>query len=273
MQLDREKIGGIIGTVIFTILLFLILIFSVFIISSPPEELEGIPVMFGTTENAAGTAEPPRTEVVPPAPTPTPSPEVPTPSPAEPLVTQNTEPTIDVAAKRDEERRKAAQLEAERKAREDAERKAREEAERKRREEEAKKRQINQQMSGLFGENSGSRGNTEGTGTQGVSTGNSTQGSPTGNGGIGSYDLGGRSLGSGGLGQPNYNVNDYGTVVVNITVDPAGNVIHTEIGRGTNTPSTTLREEALRAARRTKFNAINSANNQQGTITYRFNLN
>ena len=89
----------------------------------------------------------------------------------------------------------------------------------------------------------------------------------------GSYNLGGRSLGSGGLAQPRYNVNDYGTVVVNITVDPAGNVIHTEIGRGTNTPNTTLRNEAMRAARNTKFNAINSANNQQGTITYRFNLN
>jgi hypothetical protein len=41
-------------------------------------------------------------------------------------------------------------------------------------------------------------------------------------------------------------------------------VIHAEIGRGTNTPSATLRNEALRAAKITKFNAINSTNNQQG---------
>ncbi|HPD44094.1 MAG TPA: energy transducer TonB, partial [Dysgonamonadaceae bacterium] len=129
-------------------------------------------------------------------------------------------------------------------------------------------------MSGLFGENTaGSRGNTQGGGTQGVSTGNSQQGAPSGSGGIGTYDLGGRSLGPGGLAQPRYTVNDYGTVVVNITVDPAGNVIHAEIGRGTNTPSATLRNEALRAAKITKFNAINSTNNQQGTITYKFNLN
>lgn len=260
-MITREKIGGIIGTVIFTILLFLILLFSVFTLSFPPEELEGIPVMFGTTEDAFGIAEPPITEVTP---TPTPSPEIPPYSPTEPLITQTTEPTIDVEAEREEERRKEQLA---------AERRAQEEAERRRREEEARKREINRQMSGLFGESSGSRGNTEGEGTQGVSTGNATQGSPTGTGGIGSYDLGGRSLGSGGLAQPNYTVNDYGTVVVNITVDPAGNVIHAEIGRGTNTPSATLREEALRAARRTKFNAINSANNQQGTITYRFNLN
>ncbi|RNC65017.1 energy transducer TonB [Proteiniphilum sp. X52] len=259
-MITREKIGGLIGTVIFAILLFLILLFSVFTLSFPPEELEGIPVMFGTTEDAFGIAEPPITEVTP---TPTPSPEVPPYSPTEPLITQTTEPTIDVEAEREEERRKEQLA---------AERRAREEAERRKKEEEARKREINRQMSGLFGEGSGSRGNTEGEGTQGVSTGNATQGSPTGTGGIGSYDLGGRSLGSGGLGQPNYTVNDYGTVVVNITVDPAGNVIHAEIGRGTNTPSATLREEALRAARRTKFNAINSANNQQGTITYRFNL-
>ncbi|WP_294082621.1 energy transducer TonB family protein [Proteiniphilum sp. UBA5384] len=260
-MVEREKIGGIIGTVIFAILLFFILLFSVFQLSFPPEELEGIPVMFGTTENAFGMTEPPMTEVTP---TPALQPETPPYSPTEPLITQTTEPTIDVEAQREEEQRRA-QMEVERKARE--------EAERKRREEESRKRAINQQMSGLFGEGAGSRGNTEGQGTQGVSDGNATQGSPTGTGGIGSYDLGGRSLGRGGLGQPNYAVNDYGTIVVNITVDPAGNVIHAEIGRGTNTPSATLREEALRAARRTKFNAVTSTNNQQGTITYRFNLN
>ncbi len=261
MQITREEIGGIAGTIVFAILLLLILLFSYFTMDPPPEELEGIPVMFGTTEDASGIAEPRITEVTP---TPVQSPEIPEYTPEEPLVTQTTEPTIDVEAQREEEQRKAQLA---------AERKAQEEAERKRREEEARKREINQQMSGLFGEGEGSRGNTEGEGTQGVSTGSATQGSPTGTGGIGSYDLGGRTLGNGGLVQPRYTVNDYGTVVVNITVDPAGNVIHAEIGRGTNTPSTSLRNEALRAARTTKFNAINATNNQQGTITYRFNLN
>jgi TonB family protein len=72
--------------------------------------------------------------------------------------------------------------------------------------------------------------------------------------------------------QPRYTVNDEGTIVIDITVDPSGNVIHAEIGRGTNTPNATLRNEALRAARSTRFNAITSMNNQQGTITYRFKL-
>ena len=261
MNLTKEKISGIIGTATFAVLLLLILLFSYFTLASPPQELEGIPVMFGSVENAFGTTEPPMTEITP---TPVQSPSVPQHSPHEPLITQNTEPTIDVAAKREEERRRAQREE---------ERRAQEEAARRQREEAARRREINQQMSGLFGENTGSRGTTEGAGTQGVSTGNSSQGATSGTGGIGSYDLGGRSLGSGGLAQPGYTVNDYGTVVVTITVDPRGNVINAEIGRGTNTPSTTLRNEALRAARRTKFNAINSTNNQQGTITYKFNLN
>jgi len=260
MEITREKIGGIVGTIIFAVLLLLVLIFSYFNLNPPPQELEGIPVMFGSTEEAFGTTESPMTENVP---LPAQTPVIPENSSDEQLITQTTEPTIDVEAQKEKERRQAQLAE---------ERRKREEAERIRNAEEARRREITQQMSGLFGENAGSRGNTEGNGTQGVSTGNASQGSPTGTGGIGSYDLGGRSLGKGGLVQPRYTVNDYGTVVVNITVDPDGNVIHAEIGRGTNTPSSTLRSEALRAARNTKFNAINSANNQQGTITYKFNL-
>ncbi len=260
MEITREKIGGIIGTIIFTVLLLLILLFSYFTLTSPPNEPEGIPVMFGTAEEAYGVAEPPMSE---PTPLPAQQPEPPVTNPVEQLITQTSEPTIDIEAQREE---------AERQARLAAEQRAREEAEQRRREEEARRREINQQLSGLFGESAESRGNTEGSGTQVVTSGNATQGSPTGIGGIGSYDLGGRSLGSGGLVQPRYTVNDEGTVVVDITVDPSGNVIRAEIGKGTNTPNATLLNEALRAARSTKFNAITSMNNQQGTITYHFKL-
>ena len=260
-QISREEIGGIIVTTVFTVLLFLLLLFSYFSMASPPEELEGIPVMFGIVDDAFGDFESPYNEV-----TPTPSPQVETPPQpqTDQYITQNTEPTIDIEAQREVERRQAEIAEERRRA---------EEAERQRREKEAQARRINEQMTGLFGENNQSRGNTEGQGTQGVTTGSGSQGSPIGEGGIGTFDLGGRSLGSGGLVQPSYSVNDFGTVVVNITVDPTGSVIHAEIGRGTNTPNASLRNEALRAARNTKFNAINSVNNQQGTITYRFNLN
>ena len=124
----------------------------------------------------------------------------------------------------------------------------------------AKKGQINNQMAGLFGNGtgSGSRGNTEGTGTQGVPTGNASYGKTSGVGGWGSFDLGGRSLGSGGLIKPNYSVDDYGTVVVDILVNAKGDVVEATIGKGTNTPNTNLRNEALRAAKRTKFNTVSS---------------
>lgn len=261
MEITREKIAGVVGTTIFAVLLLLLLLFTYFTHRIPPQELEGIPVMFGSMENAYGETEAAYTEITPTPSQPTAVPEY---RPNEPMITQNTEPTIDVEAQREEARRQAQIAE---------ERRKQQEAERIRQAEEARRREINQQMSGLFGESSSSRGTTEGSGTQGVSTGNSPQGATSGTGGIGSYDLGGRSVGNGGLIMPSYTVNDYGTVVVNITVDPSGKVIHAEIGRGTNTPNTALRNEALRAARNTKFNAITSPNNQQGTITYRFNLN
>ncbi|MBK5194839.1 MAG: hypothetical protein JJE08_02235, partial [Proteiniphilum sp.] len=65
MELTREKIGGIVGTIVFTLLLLLILLFSYFTLASPPQELEGIPVMFGSSEDAYGIAEPPMEEVTP----------------------------------------------------------------------------------------------------------------------------------------------------------------------------------------------------------------
>lgn len=277
-MITKEKITAGIGTALFAALLLIILLFTCFTLASPPEELEGIPVLFGNREQAGGMIEPPMSEPVP-KPAESSKPEIPEVAPDEPLITQNREPTIEVRAQREEERKRERERLAEEQRQRIEERRRRQEEENRRREEEARRRkeetdraEINRKMSGLFGENAGSRGETKGEGTQGVTAGNAAQGSPTGSGGIGSYDLGGRSLGKGGLVQPRYTVNDYGTVVVNITVDPAGNVIHAEIGKGTTTPGSVLRAEALRAARSTKFNAINTANNQQGTITYRFNL-
>ena len=58
MSITREEISGIVGTTIFGILLFLLLLFSYFTLASPPDELEGIPVMFGSTEDAFGYVEP-----------------------------------------------------------------------------------------------------------------------------------------------------------------------------------------------------------------------
>ena len=71
---------------------------------------------------------------------------------------------------------------------------------------------------------------------------------------------------------PVYDVQDEGRVVVTITVNPAGQVIATEINKQTNTVNPALRKAAEEAAKKARFNAVDGLNNQMGTITYYFNL-
>lgn len=287
MEAQKEKWIGLGGTVTFHALLILGLLFM-YLTPTPEvrhaEELLGVPVMFGNVPDAYGDDEPKGRGKGADGAQITTSPHVvedPLPmieststtnkpfvsNAEETPITQDFEETIAIKeANRKAEEQKTREAEEQRKKSE-AERIARQEAE--------NRGKINQQMEGLFGQGSGSgsRGNTEGTGTQGVPTGNASYGATSGIGGWGSFALGGRSLGSGGLIKPSYNDNDYGTVVVDILVDSKGKVLEATIGKGTNTTSTILKEEALRAAKRTRFNEVSSVTNQKGTITYKFNLN
>lgn len=287
MEAQKDKMISIIGTAGFHLLIILFLLFY-YLKPSPvirhSDELGGVPVMFGNVANAGGDDEPfgrgngnqGAAEATSPNVVEDPIPMVEnTTVKTKPAVT-NTEKTAvtqdfeeTVAIK--EAKRKAE----EKKQQEAAEQHKKAEAERVAQQEAAKKGQINNQMAGLFGNGtgSGSRGEGTGEGTQGIPTGNASYGKTSGVGGWGSFDLGGRSLGSGGLVKPNYSVDDYGTVVVDILVNAKGDVVEATIGKGTNTPNTNLRNEALRAAKRTKFNAVSSVINQKGTITYKFNLN
>ena len=61
--------------------------------------------------------------------------------------------------------------------------------------------------------------------------------------------------------------------MLDIIVDPKGNVVEATIGRGTTATNATLRNEALAAAKKTKFNTVSTLGNQKGTITYTFSLN
>ena len=287
MEVQKDKIIGLGATIGFHLLIILALIFYTLDLTPmarTAEDLGGVPVMFGNVPDAFGDDEPfgrgngdvGAEEATSPNVVEDPIPMVENTAtktkPAvsntkEAPVTQNLEETVAI---------KEAKKKAEEKKQQEAdERRKKAEADRVAQQEAAKKGQINNQMAGLFGNGtgSGSRGNTEGTGTQGVPTGNASYGKTSGVGGWGSFDLGGRSLGSGGLIKPNYSVDDYGTVVVDILVNAKGDVVEATIGKGTNTPNTNLRNEALRAAKRTKFNTVSSVTNQKGTITYKFNLN
>ena len=130
-------------------------------------------------------------------------------------------------------------------------------------------------IAGAFGKGTqmGNKGTgTAGSGLEGSPTGNAAEGKSTGTGGYGTFDLNGRSLGSGGLPMPVYNVQDEGRVVVTITVNPAGQVISTSINKRTNTVNAALRKAAEEAARKARFNQVDGVNNQTGTITYYFKL-
>ena len=135
---------------------------------------------------------------------------------------------------------------------------------------------ASKRVAGAFGKGSqmgGSKGTaTSGEGVEGSKDGNSLTGAKSGVGGYGTFNLGGRSIGEGGLPRPVYNVQEEGRVVVSITVNPAGHVIATSINRLTNTVNSTLRKAAEDAAKKARFNAVDGVNNQTGTITYYFNL-
>ncbi len=277
MKFNKDDIYSFIGTVAFHAAILLLLLFTV-LRTEIPDEDGGILVNFGNVDAAAGTFEPrytgqqlPQETTTPPPP---PAPEVETQE--EEVVTQDLEESVALA----EAKKKEQQLKAEeqRRQQEEAERRRREEAERKRLEEERRKQEeaISNRIAGAFGIGA-AEGNSQGdaatgVGNQGSPFGNSDHGANEGVGGYGSFNLNGRSIGSGGLPRPAYTIQEEGKIVINITVDPKGNVIFAEVGRGTNIDNASMRKSALDAAKRAKFNSISGANNQSGTITYVYKL-
>lgn len=282
MKLNKDDIYGLIGSLAFHAVLFLILWFSV-LKAAVPEEDGGVLVNFGNIDSAAGTFEPQYTgrqlpqETTPPPP-PTPVPPVETPK--EDLLTQDLEESVSLdEEKKKEEQRKKAEEEKRRKEAEEQERiRKQKEAEAKRIAEERRKQAeaISNKVAGAFGIGTAEGNNqgdaAEGAGNQGSPFGNSDHGENEGIGGYGSFNLNGRSLGAGGLPRPAYTIQEEGKIVINITVNPKGNVIFAEIGRGTNIDNASMRRSALEAAKRATFNSISGANNQSGTITYVYKL-
>ena len=286
-KMKKNKVTGWLGTIVLHAVL-LVLLFLISISKPKAQEEGGVPVMLGNMEVAQGSADPytltdvdilnepqQSTDVSIPEPVPTPPVE-------SEMIVQEDEPTVAVPKKENPKTASKKEVikkevvkpkektEAEKRA--EAERLA---AEKKAAEEKAAAELAAQRIAGAFGKGTqmGSKGTGEkGTGFQGSSTGNSSNGQITGAGGYGSWDLNGRSLGPEGLPRPVYNVQEEGRVVVTITVNPAGQVIHTSINKRTNTASAALRKAAEDAARKAQFNAVSGVNNQTGTITYYFKL-
>lgn len=270
----KNKLYGIIGTAIFHGLILLCLF--VFYFSSPAiQESGGVLVNFGNVDEAKGLFEPNNSNPEAVLPEPADPVSIPEPKVEEPVIAQETEKTVHIndSKKKEEEKRKKEQerIQQQERQRQQAE------ADRKKREDQAKADRINNMAAGAFGAGSGqgSQGSSSsGQGNQGNPFGNSDKGSNTGAGGLGgsSFSLQGRSLGADGLPRPTSSIKEEGRIVINITVDPKGNVIFAEVGGGTNISDQSMRKAATDAAKKAKFNSITSTNNQTGTITYRYLL-
>lgn len=277
MKKKEGRYVGLVGTVTVHALILLLLVLVSFALPQTQEE-GGMPVMLGDTPDAYGFADPSLVDVdvvseVEDVAVPEPIADV-----TEDYIVQEEEETVAVAPKKTEKPKvetpkpvqtKKTPTEEEIKAAEAKAAAEKAEAERKAVESAARSR-----VSGAFGRGTqmGSKGNTDGEGIQGSPDGNSDTGATAGVGGYGSFSLGGRSLGPGGLPRPTYNVSEEGRVVVTITVNPAGEVISTSINRQTNTVNATLRKAAEDAAKKARFNEVEGNTNQTGTITYYFKL-
>ena len=289
--MDRRKKGeyvGALGALLVHVAVIALLILVSFTVPQPDEDAGGIPVMMGNVDAARGFDDPSLVDVdvldeEAPAPAQT-QPELPS---EQDLLTQTEEETVTLKPKTEEPKKetvkpkevvkpkkpvkKPEKTEAEKAA--EAKRLAEAKAERERK---AAVEAARKKVAGAFGKGSQMTGNkgtsAGGTGTEGSKEGNSSTGAKTGTGGYGTFDLGGRSLGTGSLPKPAYNVQEEGRVVVNITVNPAGQVVATSINPQTNTVNSALRKAAEDAARKARFNTVDGVTNQTGTITYYFNL-
>ena len=272
-NLRQAQIIGSIGTAVFVILLLLLLLLVKMrhdIIDPPVNQVEvemdmgDLGGTFG--DGADGTPAP---EVTTPpvepitAPTPKPAP------PAEPVMTQEDPSVVAARAekkKAEEKRRQELAAEKAAKAAEQARIAAEQKAAAEKKAKEDKARAL---AAGAFGKGGTSAsGNGPGGGGTGSTPGNPLgKGSGTSNGNIA---LPGRNL-IGTLPKPAYVGNQEGVIIITITVDKNGNVIGTDIGKGTTISDEALRNECKAKARKIKFNANSKlTGNQIGSITYRF---
>ena len=269
---SREKIYGIVGTVIFHLMALLLLYMLVLERIEPQPEKSNIE-MQSAVEDVAGEEffeakvipDVQQVEQVPP-PTPATQPK----AVEEPLIAQNDEQSVpvdtlklnkerEIEQQRLEEERRKAQEEAERRAKEEAERKAKE--------------KIAKSVAGTFGKSdkiSSTGGKAEGVGFDGKASGGTDNGNleGTGNGHGIEASVGNRKV----VGELNRNipVQEEGVVVVKVLVDPNGKVIDAN-ARAT---SVALKRVAEKEAYKVRFNKVsNLTGNEEGTITFRFKMN
>jgi len=258
----RERRSGMIGTILFHILLVVLFLISGLEMELPRPE-EGILLNFGNSEVGSGKVQPDNpnpSEIPNPEPTPT---EAVTP-PVETQESQLTQDHIETV-----EAPKETNPVEETKPKEDPV------------EEEPKEPTLDPNLQDILNRTremggGGSEGNDDRKGDkgklEGSKEGGSYTGNGTGNGGNGDYKLGGRVALS--KIKPDYECDETGTVVVRIKVDKTGKTLDADLQlKGTTNSASCLVAKAIQAAKKTRWEAKPDAPEvQYGTITYRFQL-
>lgn len=246
----QNKRKGIVGSILFHVLLVIAFIFMGLTYQDPPPAEEGISINFGFNNEGKGEINPKDNE----------------------NLNELTEDHVKEETKKNEEsitqnRIETANINKRRKKENLTEKVTQQESE--------KKQRINQKAIYTGKKKNNSEGENKTGGNQGITDGvpnsDKYEGGGEGEDGV-AYQLGGRKA----IAKPKPQGNQIeGKVVVIITVNRLGNVIYAKAGaKGSTTLNKELLERARKAALKTKFNANKDAiKNQQGRIIYDFRLN
>lgn len=261
---EREKKEGLIGTIVFHVLLLALFLFYGLTHTVPIPE-RGLTVNFGTTDMGSGEVQPDVTGEE----------SQPEPDPVEEIVPTPTDPTDasqDVVTQDDVETIEAPKVKTPKEIA--AEKAAEEQAEKERKEEEFRKKMA--QTTDAFNNKNSKSGGGEGPDdepgdkgqTDGVKNGGAYKGSGSGD---GSYALGGRSALT--KPKPDPDCLEVGIVVVEVKVDRNGIVTYASIAKGTTNNAECLTSKAIQAAKKTKWQPkVDAPLTQKGKITYDFRV-
>lgn len=265
MDSKKEKIKGIIGTIIIHLLVLVVMIFFGLTAPFPPPGEEGVEVNLGYSDEGIGEIQQdqqaPVKEVSPP------EPKTSTKAKDE-IITQETEeaPAIEKKVKTSEKEKNKTKKEVKETPKEETK-------------VEPEKPKVNPNALYTGKSDKTSEGSDEGetgqTGDQGNPFGSKDVKTHDGSGGAGngiSFSLGGRSAKH--LPKPEYNSKEQGKIVVSIWVNKNGVVTKAMAGaKGTTISDLSLQKLTERAALKARFSADpNAAEIQKGTITYNFIL-
>lgn len=260
LETEEEKKSFVITTIIFVILFVLFLYLGLTSLDPPPEN--GIAINFGTTEFGSGNIQP--TEAIQSAPKAT-------------AAKQATASNDDVLSQDIEEAvvmKQAKKIQPTKEV-------AKEEVKEKPKESPKPSKSTTDALSSLIngpksdGTAKGGEGNDDQPGDKGSLNGNpyanTYYGSGSGTGTGSGWGLNGRKISS--RGKVVQQCNEFGTVVVQITVNRNGNVIAAKYTKGTTNTNPCLIEPALATARKYKWQPdANAPETQIGFITVNFKL-